>query len=85
MTRIITWSVVYLCAIGIVMAACYFVIPDLKTNSVHVAFMWERGDKYFTDWLPTSNLVAYTLCNGFGFLFVSHVTMNRSIWFKSQN
>ena len=47
--------------------------------------MWQRGNTYFTDWLPISNLLGYTVSNCLGFLFVNHVTLKRENLFVSQN
>ena len=47
--------------------------------------MWQRGDTYFTDWIPTSNFIAYMLTNCIGFCYVNHVTLRRESFFKSQN
>ena len=47
--------------------------------------MWQRGNTYFTDWLPISNLVGYTLSNVLGFIFVNHVTLKRNSYVESQN
>ena len=75
--RILTWSTVYFALIGLSITACALLVPDVKTCSEGVVLMWQRDTRYFTDWLPTSNLVAYSLCNCLGFIFVNHVTLKR--------
>lgn len=82
-SRILGWSYAYWLIIGLILAVCTFCVPDFKTRSISVANAWRRGDTYYTDWLPLSNLVAYTLCNCVGFLYVNHVSLNRQEFFVS--
>jgi hypothetical protein len=81
--RVLQMTGVYFVAIGGVLAVASFVLPDIKTESYGVVNMWARGDSYLTGWLPTSNLLAYTLINIAGFAFVNQVTLRRDSMFKS--
>ena len=61
-------------------------VPDFKTNSPSLQEAFKRGRSFETDWLPVPQLVAFTLLNVLGFVYVNAITMaSNHSFFMAEN